>query len=107
MIQQYKNMANFGLTNDITFLNGTDIGGLLGGTYGLYKGATYNPDIIDPETGEKTKLNPLSRASLVLGGSSLGSMSGGLAGGLLTAPMAYRRAVRELENTDNIANSFM
>jgi hypothetical protein len=59
---------------------GGALGQLGGGAVGMYKGATYNPDIVDPETGEKRKLGLAARAGLVLGGSSLGSLGGRLLG---------------------------
>lgn len=59
---------------------GGQLGGALGTVGGVLKGATYNPDIIDEETGEKKKIGLLGRAALVTGGGAVGGLAGGLAG---------------------------
>ena len=48
----------------------------------MYKGATYNPTLIDDETGEKRKLGLLARAALVSGGGTIGGLGGNLLGGV-------------------------
>jgi hypothetical protein len=62
-------------------LTGSLLGNNIGVLGGGIAGASYNPDIVDEDTGEKRKLGLASRAALVLGGSSIGGLGGTLAGG--------------------------
>jgi hypothetical protein len=76
-------MKNFTTMQTACFsgmLVGNALGQLGGGGAGLVMGARYNPDIIDPKTGEKRKLNNIERAAAVLGGGAVGQIGGGWAG---------------------------
>ena len=66
------------------------IGYVGGGLGGAAIGSMWNPDEIDPETGEQVRLNPAQRTGAILGGSFIGSKVGGL-GGLGTGMLMNRR----------------
>jgi hypothetical protein len=64
---------------------GRGTGGTVGNIAGTIAGASYNPDMIDPETGKKRKLNGLERVGAVAGGGLGGTLLGKAAGSGLGA----------------------
>jgi hypothetical protein len=88
-----KEYANFVSNAMLGAVAGSGPGSALGSVGGLLAGATYNPDIIDPETGEKRKIGLLGRTGLVVGGYLGGAAAGsalGAAGGALGGSMMGR-----------------
>jgi hypothetical protein len=64
---------------------GRGTGGAVGNVAGVVAGASYNPDMIDEETGRKRKLNGVERLGAVAGGGLGGNLLGQAAGSGLGA----------------------
>lgn len=103
--QSYMDQVNFSLLgNPITIGGVAKRGGLLGGVYGAYSGATTQDSFTNPDTGEtfNQDIGLLDRGGRILRGAvigtTVGSVLGGATGGLLRNKDAFRRENLTINN---------